>query len=135
MKINELARKTGLPAKTIRFYEDSGLIPAAARDASGYRHYEQADIPRFQFIRRCRDLRIPLDSIRRLIAVQTEPTASCGEVNQLLEEQHSRVQETIEELQALEHQLSELMVACHGTQVQHCGILGALQNGSNDQSI
>ena len=66
LTIGQLAKTTGMAAKTIRYYEEIGLIPAPARAASGYRQYDDSAVERVRFIRRARSLRLPL---RRLAAL------------------------------------------------------------------
>ncbi|RXF07226.1 MerR family transcriptional regulator [Pseudoalteromonas phenolica] len=65
MKIAELSKLTQVTSKTIRYYEEIGLLPEPARAANGYRVYQQEDVERLSFIRRCRDLQIPLEEIKK----------------------------------------------------------------------
>lgn len=63
MIISELAKRSGIPSKTIRYYEEVGLLPILARNGNGYRAYNKLDVDRLIFIRRCRELQIPLDTL------------------------------------------------------------------------
>ena len=64
MKIAELSKLTQVTSKTIRYYEEIGLLPEPARATNGYRVYQHEDVERLSFIRRCRDLHIPLEEIK-----------------------------------------------------------------------
>jgi DNA-binding transcriptional MerR regulator len=67
LSIGEVARRTGLSVKTIRFYSDSGLVPPAARSAAGYRLYDLDAFARLDLVRTLRDLGLDLASIRRVL--------------------------------------------------------------------
>lgn len=72
MNIGELARRTGLSVKTIRYYSDEGLVPEVSRTASGYRRYDQAALVRLEFVRTLRDLGLDLATIRRVLDRQVD---------------------------------------------------------------
>ena len=65
--IGELARLTGLPVRTIRFYSDAGLVPEAGRTPAGYRTYDRGAVERLGFVRTLRDLGIDLPTIRTVL--------------------------------------------------------------------
>ncbi len=67
-RISELARRTGVPASTLRFYEQAGLLPAA-RTTSGYRIYDEHAVRRLEFVAAAKLLGLPLEEIRELLAV------------------------------------------------------------------
>jgi len=68
MRIGELARRTGLSVRTIRFYADAGVVPEAARSEAGYRLFDAAALARLELVRTLRELDVDLESIRRLLA-------------------------------------------------------------------
>jgi DNA-binding transcriptional MerR regulator len=70
MSIGELARLTGLPVKTIRYYSDIGLAPEAGRSPSGYRRYNAAGLARIELVRTLRELGLDLGTIRRVVERQ-----------------------------------------------------------------
>jgi DNA-binding transcriptional MerR regulator len=72
VNIGELARRTGLSVKTIRYYSDEGLVPEASRSPSGYRRYDAAALARLQFVRTLRDLGLDLATIRRVLDRQAD---------------------------------------------------------------
>lgn len=126
MKISELAHLVQLPVKTIRYYESAGLIPAPARTDNRYRDYSKSDIDRLVFIRRCRNLQIPLEQIKQLVAVQTDKQAPCNQVNQIIANQLTKVRNTLAELTSLEATLTTLAESCDRHTVQECKILDRL---------
>ena len=72
MNIGELARRTGLSVKTIRYYSDEGLVPEASRTASNYRRYDAGALTRLEFVRTLRDLGLDLATIRRILDRQAD---------------------------------------------------------------
>ncbi len=127
MKISQLAKESGIASKTIRYYEEIGLLPEACRNDNGYREYSTSDIERLVFIRRCRELQIPLEQIKTLIAVQVDKKSSCQEVDDLIEQQLEKVRTTIAELTLLEKTLHTLATSCSNDKVGDCQILKNLQ--------
>jgi len=128
MKINQLSKLTNVLSKTIRYYEDVGLLPQASRNSNGYRVYSIDDVERLIFIRRCRELQIPIEQIKVLIQVQTDKTSSCSEVDLLIEKQLEKVRKTISELSLLEKTLSTLATSCSNDVVGECEILKKLKS-------
>ena len=123
MKINQLSKLTNVLSKTIRYYEEVGLLPKASRHSNGYREYSSIDVERLVFIRRCRELQIPLEQIKVLIQVQTDKSSSCSEVDLLIEQQLEKVRKTISELSLLEKTLHTLATSCSNNIVGECEIL------------
>jgi len=127
MKIGELAKCTGAPVETIRYYEREGLLPAASRSDANYRLYGRDHLERLQFIRHCRSLDMALDEIRELLRFRDAPDQSCGEVNALLDRHIGHVADRIAQLQELQRQLGELRSLCSATRaVKDCGIYQTL---------
>jgi DNA-binding transcriptional MerR regulator len=75
MKIGDVARLSGLPVKTIRYYERRGLLEPAARSESGYRVYGAEEVARLEFIKRAKLLGLTLEEVRELV----ELAARCNE--------------------------------------------------------
>jgi len=128
MKISQLSKLSGVPSKTIRYYEEIGLIPNASRNSNGYREYDQADIDRLAFIRRCRELQIPVEQIKKLVQVRMDEKAPCKEVDILITQQLEKVRHTISELAILEETLNTLAHSCQSDIVGECEILNRLQH-------
>jgi len=127
MRIGELGKATGVDVETIRFYEKVGLLDAPERLTNGYRSYGKVHLERLSFIRHCRALDITLADITRLVAFMDHPSADCGDINNLIDQQISKVRARLASMQALENQLSTLRSRCDA---QHsglaCGILHEL---------
>lgn len=128
MKISELAIKSQVPAKTIRYYEKIGLLTPPHRTSNGYRQYQKENIATLIFIRRCRELNIAISDIKQLIEVQQEPKASCASVDKIITDQLARIQQSQRELAMLEVSLAALADSCKNHQVQDCCILHQLKS-------
>jgi DNA-binding transcriptional MerR regulator len=110
LRVGQLAEATSVPAKTIRYYEQVGVLPAASRSAAGYRQYYHRDIHRLLFVRRARSLGLSLSQLRDLTAgLEGE---GCGTIRprlqRLVTEQLRAVQQQIAELHTLERQLMDV---------------------------
>ena len=131
MKIGELAKATGTPIETIRFYEREHLLPSPARTAGNYRTYESEHAERLAFIRHCRSLDMALDEIRILLKFKDSTTENCGQVNALLDAHIGHVAHRVRELRDLERQLRLLRDQCREAQgAAECGILKELSSGT-----
>src|SRR5690606_33543972 len=69
MQIGQLAKRTGVPVDTVRYYESHGILPPPARHASGYRRYDEGDVARLTFVRRAKSLGFTLREIRELLGL------------------------------------------------------------------
>lgn len=133
MKIGDLAAASGTPVDTIRFYEREGLLPAPARTAANYRHYEAAHLERLQFIRHSRNLDMSLHEIRALLRVRDHPDADPHAADRVLDAHIGHVSQRIRELRALERQLKALRARCaHGADDDACGVLAGLTERAAD---
>ncbi len=108
MKIGELARSTGATVKTIRFYEDAGLIRAAPRTESGYRIYEKDDVERLEFIRSAKCLGMSLDEIRGVLQLHDLNEPTCVHVRALLDEKVTRIELALKEVRDFRTELVAL---------------------------
>ncbi|MDO6425872.1 Cd(II)/Pb(II)-responsive transcriptional regulator [Thalassotalea sp. 1_MG-2023] len=131
MKISQLAEQTDVPTKTIRYYEDIGLLKSAKRAENGYRYYQAEDVQLLIFIRRCRDLNISLDEIKTLVKVQRQPNNSCEMVDSLITQQLGKVRKAQQELQKLESSLATLAHCCTSNKIEDCMILNTLKASPN----
>jgi len=109
IKIGELAHRCGLPVKTLRYYEDLGLLPAAGRSPGGYRLFGERSLQRLEFIRRLKNLGLSLEEIRECLAAHDAGQLPCADVQRLLRQQIRRVDERLAELQQLRGELKELL--------------------------
>jgi DNA-binding transcriptional MerR regulator len=89
MQIGELAKLSNTSTKTIRFYEDSGLLPPPARTPSGYRDYGPEVVDRLRFIHRGQAAGLTLQKVRQILAIHDRGETPCGHVQQVLGTQGS----------------------------------------------
>ncbi len=108
MRINELAELTGLPGKTIRYYESIGVLPQPKRLANGYRVYDDSDVDRLKFVIGLRRLDFSLDDITEILAMRDRREAPCRVVLNLLSVKAEEVSQRIKDLMILETELHEL---------------------------
>jgi DNA-binding transcriptional MerR regulator len=130
LKIGDLAQATGTNAPTIRYYEDIGLLPHPSR-VGGQRRYDDTDVRRLTFIRRCRDFGFPIDQVRTLTALTQDDERPCAEARELAEQRLAAVREKLLELRALERSLTAFIdtaeIACPGgTSGADCVLLDEL---------
>jgi DNA-binding transcriptional MerR regulator len=135
MKINELAKLTGLASKTIRYYEDIGLLPDPQRSSNGYRNYGKSDVERIVFVRRCRELQIPLVEIEILVRLQRDKKAPCAEIDQIIQNQLEKIRSRIQDLVRLEESLNELAQCCRYETVSECQIVRKLSDSGSKAKI
>ena len=107
LTIGQVAKLTGVTAKSIRYYEAIGIVPAARRGISGYRHYDEAGVHRLRFIRRARALGLPLARLKALTAtLDGSPSPRLRpRLRALVREQLATVQHRIAELESLQREL------------------------------
>jgi DNA-binding transcriptional MerR regulator len=117
LTIGDVSGRTGLPAKTIRFYEDEGLVPRPRRGENGYRLYAESDVVRLQLIRRGKLLGLDLPTIGNLVhKALSEDCASFGEeLREVIARQRVEVEARLAELTALRDELALL-----DEHVNHC---------------
>ena len=108
MQIKELSQTTGVPTKTIRFYEDAGVLPPSKRLPNGYRVYEARDADRLKLAAGMRRLDFSLDDIGEIIAMRDRREAPCRTVLDRLQEKADEIAARIQELQKLESDLRAL---------------------------
>ncbi|GAB4259603.1 MAG: Cu(I)-responsive transcriptional regulator [Pararhodobacter sp.] len=128
MTIGEAARISGLPAKTIRYYEDVGLI-SPARDANGYRAFSDDDVHRLAFVNRARGLGFSIEDCRALLGLYEDTARASEDVKRLASEHLHRIDTRIAELQAMRATMAALVSACAGDGRPDCPILDDLASG------
>ena len=128
LSIGEAAKKTGLKVPTIRFYEQEGLIGPPPRTESGRRLYSDKDVRRLTFVRHARTLGFELPDIRSLLDLADHPERPCGDADRIATRNLEAVRRRIEQLRALEQELSRMIVACSGGAVGECRIIESLND-------
>jgi MerR family mercuric resistance operon transcriptional regulator len=126
ISIGALAKRSGVQAETIRYYETEGLMPRPERTAGGYRLYDASDLERLSFIRQARDLGFKLDAVRRLLGLADRKVNTCDEVRELASTHLEEVRAKIADLRRMERVLSDLVRSCDGSTVPKCLLLEAL---------
>lgn len=127
MNISEAAKASGVSAKMIRYYEEIGLIPAAARSGSGYRVYSDADVHRLVFVRRARDLGFSVSEIRELLSLWSDRTRQSADVKRIASAHIAELQQKIGELRRMVDSLQTLVDCCAGDDRPDCPILEGLE--------
>jgi len=105
VRIGQLATLTGIPARTIRFYEQSGLLPAPTRTPAGYRDYDDSAVSRLRFIRAAQSLDLSLAEIADVLRIRDHEGPPWHHVAELLAGHLERVERRIAELIALRDEL------------------------------
>jgi MerR family transcriptional regulator, copper efflux regulator len=126
MNIGEVAVKSGVPAKTIRYYEDVGLIPPARRTESGYRDYDDRDLATLRFVQRSRSLGFSVKDVGALLALWHDNARASAEVKALAADHVSEIDRKLVELKSMRRTLVDLMERCHGDDRPDCPILDDL---------
>lgn len=108
MRIGELAAQSGLTTKTIRFYEQAGLLPAPPRTAGGYRDYPPHTVTRLSFVRDAQAAGLTLAEIRSILALRDSGQAPCAQVGMLIEEHLAEITRRMAELRQARTVLREL---------------------------
>lgn len=109
MRIGELADATGEPVRTLRYWEDEGLLEAQ-RTEGGYRVFPHAMVERAGFLRQAQALGLTLDEIRGILAVRAGGGQPCRHVRERLQEHLASVRERLRQLVALEEELEERLL-------------------------
>jgi DNA-binding transcriptional MerR regulator len=110
LRIGELAQKSQVPIKTIRYYEELGLIRAKSRTSGGFRLFTLDVLPRLDFIKRSQCLGLSLQEIGHILKIHDQGELPCAEVRQMLAIKIAEITQRIEELKVLKTQL-QLMIS------------------------
>jgi MerR family copper efflux transcriptional regulator len=129
MNIGEAADMTGLPAKTIRYYEDIGLIKPD-RAANGYRDYDDKDVHRLAFIQRSRSLGFTIDECRSLLSLYEDKERASSDVKALATDKIREIDRKLRELKSLRNTLKTLADHCHGDDRPDCPIINEIARGA-----
>lgn len=126
MNIGEAAAASGVSAKMIRYYEETGLIPPAGRTGSGYRTYGSKEVQILRFVRRARDLGFPMEKVADLLALWRDRSRASADVKHLAEAQVQALEARIREMQEMKAVLEHLVHSCAGDDRPDCPILDDL---------
>jgi Cu(I)-responsive transcriptional regulator len=126
MNIGTAAQRSGVPAKTIRYYETIGLIPSAARTSAGYRDYDDDDVETLGFVQRARSLGFTVKEVAALLELWRDRDRASGDVRALAERHIAEIDGKIAELRHMRQGLADLVERCAGDRNPHCAILDGL---------
>lgn len=122
MNVGDAARRSGLPEKTLRYYEEIGLI-RPGRASNGYRDYSADDVHRLTFLRRARGLGFSIDDCRQLLALYRDRGRASHDVKEIAAAHVAAIEQKVRELQSMRATLQKLIHACHGDDRPDCPIL------------
>jgi MerR family transcriptional regulator, copper efflux regulator len=120
VRIGDLASRSGVKTKTIRYYEDIGLVEPPARTPSGYRDYEPPALERLAFIRAAQAIGLTLGETRSIIALRDDGQTPCGHVLELLRQRADELDRRIAELRTLRRELRRLVDRADGLDPADC---------------
>ena len=126
MNIGTVAESSGVSAKMIRYYEETGLIPQTRRSDSGYRKYLETDVHTLRFVRRARDLGFPIERIKELLRLWQDRTRTSREVKAIALNHVAALDADIAKLTSLRNAVGHLAGLCHGDEHPECPILDGL---------
>lgn len=112
MKIGDVARKVGLDVKTIRYYENIGLVDSPPRSENGYRDYSERGVRQLTFLRHARQFGFSINECRELLALWADPSRRSSELCRLVAEKVQDIDAHIDELIAMKKVLTELLIDC-----------------------
>jgi DNA-binding transcriptional MerR regulator len=108
MRIGQLAEHAGVSVKTIRYYEEIGVLAPPLRTASGYRDYDETTLDRLAFVRAAQSVGLTLGEIREIVALRDRGVTPCEHVSDLLQRRATEIEERIAGLQRLQRDLGRL---------------------------
>jgi len=128
MNISDVARETGLPPKTIRYYEEIGLIRPQRSD-NGYRVFRDSDVHKLAFLGRARALGFSIEDCRTLLALYDDQDRASADVKRVAQDHLEQIEEKIAQLQSMQATLQHLVRECAGDNRPDCPILSDLAKG------
>jgi MerR family transcriptional regulator, copper efflux regulator len=132
MNIGDVSRLSGLPAKTIRYYEDIGLV-APQRSNNGYRSFRDSDLHKLTFMGRARSLGFTIEDCRNLLALYDDRERASSDVKVIAREHLIRIDQKLKELQEMHETLTHLVDECAGDHRPDCPILAGLSAGADEE--
>ncbi len=131
MNIGQASHASGLPAKTIRYYEDIGLVEPARRD-NGYRVYSDGHLHNLRFLARARSLGFSIHDCRKLLSLYEDRNRASADVKEMAQAHIASIEEKIAQLEGMKTTLAALVAACHGDERPECPILDDLGGLAHD---
>lgn len=126
LSIGELSRRTGVKARTIRYYEQIGLLNAPLRTEGRQRRYGADEAARLEFIRHARELGFEIDAIRELLELSGRPETSCARADEIARRHMGAIERRIAQLTALRDELGRMTEECRHGRVCECRVIQVL---------
>lgn len=126
MRIGQLANLSGVPAKSVRYYEEEGILPAPRRLDNGYRDYSKTAVAELIFLRQSRQFGFSLNECRQLLQLWRDPNRRSAEVHQLVIQRQQKVEQQITDLSSMHELLSNLLSHCAADDSPECAIIDSL---------
>lgn len=125
MIVGQAAKQSGLPAKTLRYYEEIGLVEPQ-RLENGYRDYDDDDLARLRFLGRARSLGFSIEDCRNLLSLCDDDDRSSRDVKEIAKAHLDNIERKLAELQTMKKVLTKMVTSCHGDEHPDCPILDEL---------
>lgn len=129
MNIGEIAKRTELPVKTVRYYADVGLVKPTGRTDAGYRTYDDKSLRKLIFVRRSRAMGFSIGECRKLLGLFEDQSRASSEVRKIAKQHLVEIDIKLDELKKLQKELAMLVNSCNGDDRPDCPILDALGRG------
>lgn len=123
MQIHQASERSGLSAKTIRYYEGVGLVPEPLRNENGYRDYTEKDVRFLGFVHRARTLGFTMEECELLMSLYLDRNRKSSEVKALASNKIDEIDQKLEQLKSIRQTLKHLIDECHGDDRPECPIL------------
>lgn len=125
MNIRQAATQSGLPTKTVRYYDEINLV-SPGRAENGYRDYSEIEVHKLRFLGRARGLGFSLDDCRQLLSLYEDTNRASASVKKLTQAKIREIDYKLKELQSMRNTLRKLADSCHGDDRPDCPILDEL---------
>ena len=124
--IGKLPEKTGVNIETVRYYEKIGLIPKPYRSEGGNRLYDKDQVKRLAFIKRCRELGFPLDTIREFLKLVDKNNFTCAEIADISQHHLEDIRDKIRDLKKIESHMKDVLSQCNKNNTPECAFIDIL---------
>lgn len=128
LRIGQLSQRSQVPIKTIRYYEELGLLQAHKRTSGGFRLFKPETLTRLAFIKRSQNLGLSLQEIRTILAIHDQGQRPCEEVKHTLRAKVNEIEQKIQSLTLLREQILALVEGADGLSVQDADICPIIEN-------
>lgn len=132
MRIAEVAARSGVAARNIRYYESIGLIGPAVRRANGYREFDEVDLQGLRFIQRARGLGFSVEDTANLLSLWRDRNRSSAAVRSVARRHIAEIDRKIDTLAAMRATIQHLVDRCHGDERPECPIIDELAGKDNE---